>query len=132
MTLPKAQSIEIPLGGAGLQESTGSLFRAPGVLSDCVNGVHGKAPELRKRRGFTLLDTDTTVFGETIEGVFVSLGVDAVAGGELVIIGRDYVYGVASPDATVDGHSLVRRGPSALGNLRAGIVHSSPIGEDLP
>lgn len=130
MTLPKAQSIEIPLGGAGLQESMGRLFRAPGVLAECNNGVHGKAPELRKRRGYTLLDTDTTVFGETVEAVFVSLGVDLVGGGELVVVGRDYVYGVASPDATVDTHSLVRRGPSQIGNIRAGVIHAAATGAE--
>jgi hypothetical protein len=128
MTLQRQPPIEIPLGGS-LDQSAGELFRGPNVLADCSNGSHGKAPELRKRLGYTRLDTATTTHGETVDTVLVSLGVDL--GGELVIVGRDHVYGVAAPDASVDGHAIVLRGPSHVGNFQVGILHTTALGEAL-
>ena len=130
MTLQKQPPVEIPLG-VGLDESRGKLFRDPASsLAVVLNGQHGQAPELRKRRGYTKLPTSTDVLGNSVDTVLVSLGVEAVNGGELVIVGRDHVYGVAAPDATVDGQAIVERGPSFIGNFAAGIVATTSIGDE--
>ena len=129
MTLQKQPPVEIPLG-VGVDEARGKLFRDPtSSLDVCTNGQHGQAPELRKRRGYAKLPTATDALGNTVDLVLVSLGVESVNGGELVIVGRDHVYGVAAPDGTVDGQALVLRGPSFVGNFAAGIVATTSIGD---
>ena len=130
MTLQRQPPIEIPLG-TGLDESRGQLFRGPAALAECINGDHSQAPELRKRRGYTRLPL-LEVRSATVDPLFVCAGVDprAGGGGELVLVGRDHVYGVPAYDATVDGAALVVRGPSFVGAVRAGIVATSAIGAE--
>lgn len=121
-----AQPIEIPFGG-GPSQATGRLLRGPNTLEANVNGDHDKAGYLRKARGFSRLALTTTVQGEAPEVVFVSVGTDR---GELVIVGRDAVYGVGAPAPDIDGAALVRRGPSLVGNYEFGVIHTSPIGRE--
>jgi len=118
------EPIEIPLGG-GPSQATGRLFRGPNVLEINTNGDHDRAGYLVKARGFTRIPLTTTTHGDTPESVFVSLGVMA---GELLVVGRNNAYAVAAPAASIDGATLVLRGPSMVGAFEIGTVHSSALG----
>jgi hypothetical protein len=121
------QPLEIPLGG-GPSQATGRLFRGPDVLESNQNGRHDKAGYLVKELGFTRIALTTTTHGETPEAVYVALAVDR---GELVLVGRDAVYGVAANAAVVDGAALVRRGPSMVGAYSVGLIHAASLGVDV-
>ena len=128
MTIQRMPPVVIPLG-QGPDESTARLFRDPTrVLADVRQGDVSKPPGLRKARGFTRIALTTTTHGETPEAVYVSVAVDHL--GELVLVGRDNVYGVAAPSASVDGAALVLRGPSLVGTFEIGMVHSGAIGRE--
>lgn len=125
MTATPQQPIEIPLGG-GPSQSAGRLLRGPNILEANANGDHDKAGYLRKARGYTRIPLTTTTHGETPEAVFVSVGTSK---GELVLVGFRDTYGIAASSAVVDGASLVRRGPSLVGNYRVGTVFFGPLAE---
>jgi len=121
------QPIEIPLGG-GPSQATGRLFRGPDSLESNQNGRHDKAGYLVKELGFTRIPLTTTTHEETPEAAYVGLALDR---GELVLVGRDDVYGVAATSAVVDGASLVRRGPSMVGAYSIGLIHAASLGVDV-
>ncbi len=120
------QVIHIPLDGSQ-DDKTARLVRGPATLRRTINVDHSVRGEVRKRRGTTRIPLTTTVQGETPETCFVSIGVSR---DELVLVGRDYLYGVAAPTAAVDGAALVRRGPSIIGAFQIGLIHGSSISED--
>ena len=125
MPIPEQEPIEIPLGG-GPSQATGQLFRGPTSLERARNVDHFEQGYLVKARGYTRIALTTTTHGETPEAVFVGLGVDH---GELVLVGHDYVYGVAANAASIDGAALVRRGPTIRGAFEFGTIHGTATGD---
>jgi hypothetical protein len=127
MALPQREPpIEIPLGGS-LDQATGRLFRGPTALAESLNGDHDKRGYLKKSRGFTRIPLTATTHGATPEQIFCTVGVDAY--GELVLMGRDFLYTVGAPDTDIDGAALILRGPACVGNVSTGVVHVAPISE---
>ena len=124
--MQRQEPVTIPLG-SGPDQATARLLRQATVLSEALNGDTSKAGGMRKARGYARIALTSTTHGVTPEAVFVSVGVDR---GELVVVGLRDVYGVAAPTASVDVASLVRRGPSMIGNYREGVIHTASLGND--
>ena len=123
---PNLQAMTIPLDGSQ-DDKTARLARGPSVMRRSVNCDHSHIGEVRKRRGTTRIDTSETTHGDSPEAVFVALGVDR---GELVLVGRDRVYGVAAPENDIDGAALVLRGPSMVGSYETLLIHTASLGRD--
>lgn len=104
--------IEIPLAGS-LDQATGRLVRGPAILRLAENVTHDKDGELRKRRGYRLVDVSFETHRLDIEVLFVSV---ATLADELVIYGRDFMYSLHADEPVVDLASLTRRGPTMVGD----------------
>lgn len=128
MTIQRMAPVTIPLG-QGPDEATARLLRdGTQALQVIRNGDVTKAGGVRKARAFARIALTTTTHGQTPETVYCALGIDR---GELVLVGKNYVYGLAANAASVDGAALVRRGPSMIGDYEAGLVHAASLGVDV-
>lgn len=128
MTFPNPlQVITIPLAGM-VNDKIARLARGPQVMRRTDNTSHALQGELGKRRGFTRITTTGSVGGQQPDGVLVAVGDNK---GELVVIGRNNIYSIGTPDETVStGEALIHRGPSMSGNFSLGTIHVSPVSND--
>lgn len=125
MTIQRMPPLVVPLG-QGPTEQIARLFRDSKALADVRNANCDKAGGLRKARAYARIPMSQTVMREVPEVVFLSVGTTVEH--ELVVVGRDSVYSVAAPSASIDGSALVRRGPSIAGTFSITTVHGSAMG----
>jgi hypothetical protein len=123
--LQEQPPVEIPLGG-GPNESQGKLFRSPNVLEANTNGSTDKQGYLVKERGFTRVPTSTTTEADQPDAFFISVATDHE---ELLLVGMENTYTVAATGPDLSGAALILRGPTLLGNYRAGTVHATSLSE---
>ncbi len=113
----------------GLDQKTDAKVTTPGTLTDARNVVFDKAGRLDKRRGFTRIDLDNEVQGNTTDLVFFNVTTYRES---LVLHGAEHVYAVADRDSQINGtDALVERGPCLRGQFSIQHVVSSPHGQEV-
>lgn len=124
MPLP-TQPVTIQI--TGLSQKTDEKARIHGTLERADNVEFEKAGTLNKRRGYRYLDTSNNdINGNAPPELFSAV---AQFRDELVLL-SDHLWSVVSPTRSVDGSSVVLRGPLPRGGYRVRAVIGDGVGEE--
>jgi len=123
----------VPLALVGVDQKRHRLTRGAGTLDRAINVTFEKVGEqvvASKRLGYQRVDCTESVGSFAADSVWTACA--ATPGGELVLFGHRWVFGVVSPDELLRGEdSIVLRGPANRGNARATFVSQSRISQSV-
>ena len=110
---------KMPIVFKGLSEHENPKTEIPGQLRRCENAIFPKSGRIDKRRGYLILDLLEDTDGEIIDPYNLFCNV-ANYQDQLIVVGYDTLYTVASRTQSVVNADLIRRGPTLRGNIHVG------------
>lgn len=113
----------------GLAEHTDVKTQIPGALDVCENAVFHKLGRISKRRGYGLVPVDEDIEGEPIDPRNLFLN-GASVHGELVVVGYDRLFSLASRVVAFGSGRLVPKGPTFRGNVRVFTLSTGSLSSD--
>lgn len=116
---------------AGLAQHDDPKTQLPGALETCDNAVFTEKGAIGKRYGMHVVPVVEDIEGDAIDPANLLCNAASIHG-ELLVIGYDEAYALASRLVDIGSGRFAPRGPTFRGNVRVFNISTSTLSEAPP